>query len=197
MCFFRHVCYFLLLPMFQHIRRSVRHVLDILADMSGVLFLPICVLPCSSMFDGRSCMFNICTDTFCAFSDMFATSCYFRCSSIFDGRSGMFNIFMDTFSALSDFFATSHVPACLMVAPACSDVPAQVLQQSCWQAPCGEVGRVGQAARAGSLEKDRPGQDYDATLFPNRQHAEPLNMQPLFFATAADFFFCLVCPVWP
>ena len=45
-------------------------------------------------------MFNICTDTFCAFSDMFATSCYFRCSSIFDSRSGMFNIFMDTFSAL-------------------------------------------------------------------------------------------------
>ena len=29
----------------------------------------------------------------------------------------------------------------------------QLLQQSCWQAPCGEVGRVGQAARAGSLEK--------------------------------------------
>ena len=57
----------------------------------------------------------------------------------------------------------------------------QLLQQSCWQAPCGEVGRVGQAARAGSLEKDRPGQDYDATLLPNRQHAEPLNMQPLFF----------------
>ena len=60
------------------------------SDMSGMLFLPICVLPCSSMFDGRSCMFNICTDTFSAFSDMFATSCYFRCSSIFDGRSGMF-----------------------------------------------------------------------------------------------------------
>ena len=40
---------------------------------------------------------------------------------------------------------------------------------------------MGQAARAGSLEKDRPGQDYDATLLPNRQHAEPLNMQPLFF----------------
>ena len=39
----------------------------------------------------------------------------------------------------------------------------------------------GQAARAGSLEKDRPGQDYDATLLSNRQHAEPLNMQPLFF----------------
>ena len=57
----------------------------------------------------------------------------------------------------------------------------QLLQQSCWQAPCGEVGRVGQAARAGSLEKDRAGQDYDATLFLERQHAEPLNMQPLFF----------------
>ena len=57
----------------------------------------------------------------------------------------------------------------------------QVLRQSCWQAPCGEVGRVGQAARAGSLEKDRAGQDYDATLFLERQHAEPLNMQPPFF----------------
>ena len=57
----------------------------------------------------------------------------------------------------------------------------QLLQQSCWQAPCGEVGRVGQAARAGSLEKDRAGQDYDATLFLERQHAEPLNMQPFFF----------------
>ena len=57
----------------------------------------------------------------------------------------------------------------------------QLLQQSCWQAPCGEVGRVGQAARAGSLQKDRAGQDYDATLFLERQHAEPLNMQPLFF----------------
>ena len=45
----------------------------------------------------------------------------------------------------------------------------QLLQQSCWQAPCGEVGRVGQAARAGSLEKDRAGQDYDATLFLNMQ----------------------------
>ena len=40
---------------------------------------------------------------------------------------------------------------------------------------------MGQAARAGSLEKDRAGQDYDATLFLERQHAEPLNMQPLFF----------------
>jgi hypothetical protein len=59
----------------------------------------------------------------------------------------------------------------------------QLLQQSCWQAPCGEVGRVGQAARAGSLEKDRAGQDYDATLFLNRQHAEPLNMQTLFFSS--------------
>ena len=35
------------------------------------------------------------------------------------------------------------------------------------RAPCGVVGRVGQAARAGSLEKDRAGQDYDATLFLN------------------------------
>ena len=55
----------------------------------------------------------------------------------------------------------------------------QVLQQSCWQAPCGEVGRVGQAARAGSLEKDRAGRN--ATLFLNTQHAQPLNMQPHFF----------------
>ena len=66
----------------------------ILAGMSGMLFLPICVLRCSSLFDGRSCMFNICTDTF---------------------------------SALSDLFATSHVPACLMVAPACLCICGQVL----------------------------------------------------------------------
>jgi hypothetical protein len=69
----------------------------------------------------------------------------------------------------------------------------QLLQQSCWQAPCGEVGRVGQAARAGSLEKDRAGQDYDATLFLERQHAEPLNMQPLFFCATAS----TVCPAEP
>ena len=69
----------------------------------------------------------------------------------------------------------------------------QVLRQSCWQAPCGEVGRVGQAARAGSLEKDRAGQDYDATLFLERQHAEPLNMQPLFFCATAS----MVCPAEP
>ena len=67
----------------------------------------------------------------------------------------------------------------------------QVLRQSCWRAPCGEVGRVGQAARAGSLEKDRAGQDYDATLFLNRQHAEPLNMQTLFFPAST------VCPAEP
>ena len=34
----------------------------ILADMSGMLFLPICFLPCSSIFDGRSCMFNVFTE---------------------------------------------------------------------------------------------------------------------------------------
>ena len=53
----------------------------------------------------------------------------------------------------------------------------QLLQQSCWQAPCGEVGRVGQAARAGSLEKDRAGQDYDATLFLNMQTNASQNSQ--------------------
>ena len=31
-----------------------------------------------------------------------------------------FNIFTEMFSAFSDMFAASHVPACLMVAPACS-----------------------------------------------------------------------------
>ena len=53
-------------------------------------------------------------------------------------------------------------------------------------------GREG-GPRAGSLEKDRAGQDYDATLFLERQHAEPLNMQPLFFGATAS----KVCPAEP
>ena len=35
--------------------------------------------------------------------------------------------------------------------------------------------------------------DYDATLFLKRQHAEPLNMQPLFFCATAS----TVCPAEP
>ena len=53
---------------------------------------------------------------------------------------------------------------------------------------------MGQVARAGSLEKDRPGQDYDATLLPNRQHAEPLNMQPLFFFNSRRLLFLFSLP---
>ena len=87
------------------------------------------------------------------------------------------------------WFALSHAGAPLLW-PGGASV---VLQQSCWPAPCGEVGRVGQAARAGSVEKDRAGQDYDATLFLERQHAEPLNMQPFFFCATAS----TVCPAEP
>ena len=58
----------------------------------------------------------------------------------------------------------------------------------------------GPGCPSGQPGKDRAGRDYDATLFLNRQHAEPLNMQRILFSfcnSTQTWTTSTVCPVEP